>query len=137
MAECYLYRSGFAFLPASQSDMDILYQFKENEPFKVKVTKARNYENHKRFFALLKLGFENQESFTAPEWFRTFITMKAGYVESCQGPDGNWMFRPKSIAFDKLDELEFRELYRAVSQQILDYCKISQKQLEDNLNLFT
>jgi hypothetical protein len=131
-----LYKSGFALFPAFSSDSDSMSKMKEGEVWECEVKKARNYENHKRFFALLKLGFESQTSFTAFDWWRMFIEMKAGFVESCQGPDGAWMFRPKSIAFDKMDEMEFRDLYRAVSQQIIEVCHITQKQIEDNLKLF-
>jgi hypothetical protein len=136
MARVYLYRSGFCFLPAYSSDTDILSQFREGEVIAVEVKKARNYNNHKRFFALLKLGFEAQNNFTSPDWFREFILIKSGNFESCQTPDG-FMYRAKSISFANMDEVEFRELYRTVSQTIIDYCKVSQKDIENNLNLFT
>jgi hypothetical protein len=135
MAKVYLYRSGFAFFPAYSSDTDILSQFKEGEIFSCEVKKARNPGNHRRFFALLNLGFEAQSNFTSLDWFREFILIKSGNFESCQTPDG-FMYRAKSISFAAMDEIAFRELYRTVSQTIIEYCKVTQKQLEDNLQLF-
>ena len=132
----YIYKSGFAFFPAYASDSDATAKIKEGEIWEVEFKKSRNSKNHKRFFALLKMGFEAQDSFNSPEWWREFIIRKAGYYDSVQDPDGVWMFKAKSIAFERMDELEFRELYKAVSQVIIDTCKITEKQIEDNLNLF-
>ena len=132
----HLVRTGFVFMPADNRDNEILCQFAEGEVVEVEIRKARNYKNHKRFFSLLKLGFENQDKNDSMDWFREFILIKSGNFESCETPDG-FMFRAKSISFSKMDEIEFRELYRSVSQVIIDTCKITEKQLENNLNLFT
>lgn len=136
MPKAYLYRSGFAFFPASNSDTEIMYQFAEGEIFSCEVRKTRNYGNHRRFFALLKLAFENQDMFDNMGWFREWILIKSGNFESCKTPEG-FIYRAKSISFSSLDEIEFRELYRSVSQTIIDTCKITEKQIEDHLNLFT
>jgi hypothetical protein len=136
MPKAYLYRSGFAFFPTSNADTEVMYQFAEGEVFSCEVKKARNYKNHKRFFAMLKLGFENQNDFESEGWFREWVLIKSGNFESCESPTGV-MYRAKSISFASMDEIEFRELYRSVSQVIIDLCGITQKQLEKNLNLFT
>lgn len=132
----YAYKSGFAFFPAYSSDADLMGKFREGEILEFEVKKARNPMFHRKFFALLKLGFEAQNSFTAPEWWREWITMKAGFFESCKAPNGETMYRAKSIRFDKMDDFEFSELYRAVSQQIIEICKITEKDIENNLKLF-
>ena len=131
----YLYKSGFALFPAYPSDSDLMAAMVEGEVWSCEVKKSRNYKNHKRFFALLKLGFEAQNNFTAFDWFREFILIKSGNFESCQTPDG-FMYRAKSISFSAMDEFAFRELYKTVSQTIIDYCKVNQKDIENNLNLF-
>lgn len=136
MPRAYLYRSGFAFFPASNADTEIMYQFADGEIMEVTVKKARNYRNHKRFFAMLKLGFENQDQFDNFGWWREWLLIKSGIFESLNTPDG-FIYRAKSLSFSNMDEVEFRELYKSVSQVILDTCKITEKQLEDNLNLFT
>ena len=136
MPKVYLYRSGFAFFPAYSSDSDLMSKFREGEVIEVDVKKARNYQQHKRFFALLNVGFAAQTSFDSFDWWREFITMKSGNFESCQSPNGEWMYRAKSIRFDKMDNIEFEKLYKDVSQTIIDVCHITEKQLNDNLNLF-
>ena len=136
MPKAFIYRSGFAFFPASNADTEIMYQFAEGEIMEVTVKKARNYRNHKRFFAMLKLGYENQDMFDNFGWFREWIMIKSGIFESRNTPDG-FIYRAKSISFSNMDELEFRELYKDVSQVIIDLCGIDEKTLENNLNLFT
>jgi hypothetical protein len=136
MPKAYLYRSGFAFFPTSNADTEVMYQFAEGEVFSCEVKKERNYLNHKRFFALLNLGFENQDKFTSLGWFREYVLIASGNFESCESPTGV-MYRAKSISFASMDEITFRELYKSVSQVIIDLCGISQEQLEKNLNLFT
>ena len=130
-----LYKSGFCLLPAFASDSDLMGKMKEGEVWECEVKKARNYQNHKRFFALIKLGFEAQNTFNSMDWFREYILIKAGQFDSCL-VEGEYIYRAKSISFAAMDELEFRELYKAVSQAIIDYCKITDQQIETNLNLF-
>ena len=135
MPRAYLYRSGFAFFPASNADTEIMYQFAEGEVVELDVKKVRNYRNHRRFFALLKLGFESQDKFNSFGWWREWVLIKSGNFESCETPTGI-MYRAKSISFANLDEIEFRELYKTVSQVIIEVCKITEKDIENNLNLF-
>ena len=136
MPKVFLYRSGFSFFPASNADTDIMYQFAEGEIIGCEVKKARNYKNHRRFFSLLNLAFENQDKFNNMGWFREYLLIASGNFESCETPTGI-MYRARSISFSNMDEIAFRELYRSVSQVIIDLCGIDQKTLENNLNLFT
>lgn len=135
--KAYLYRSGFAMFPAYPSDSELLMKYREGDIVEVEIKKARNPKNHRRFFALLKLGFENQEQFTSPGWFREYVLIKAGHFDYCKAPDGSTMVRAKSISFAGMDELEFQEMYRDVSQVICEMCRVTPKVLEENLNLFT
>ena len=132
----YVYRSGFAYFPAYTSDSEAMLKYKEGEIIEIEHKKARNYQNHKRMFALLKLGFENQDRYDSPDWFREVILIKAGHFESAQDFEGRWMYRAKSISYAAADEIEFCEVYKKVSQAIIDYCGITEKQLNDNLKLF-
>ena len=111
-------------------------KYKEGEIIEIDHKKARNHAFHRQFFALLKVGFELQTSFIAPEWWREWITIKAGYFESCQSPTGEWMIRAKSISFEKMDNLEFEKLYKDVSNAIIEVCHITAEQLEENWKLF-
>lgn len=108
----------------------------EGEVWECEIRKARNYKNHKRYFALLKLGFDNQDSFSSFDWWREYILIKAGIFDSCKTPDGSFLYMAKSIAFNNMDDYEFNEVYRKTSQAIIDICKITEEDINNNIRLF-
>ncbi len=68
---------------------------------------------------LIKKGFENTKTrINDINFYRYYIQMKAGYYESIETPKGI-MILPVSISFDKMEEIEFGELYKAVFSQIV------------------
>lgn len=73
----------------------------------------RSPQLHRFFFALLGELFERQEFFASSDDLRAWLTVGAGYVHWVQGPNGP-IAMPQSIAFDKLDEDEFRGVIDAV-----------------------
>lgn len=78
---------------------------------KCSVRKPRDYTNHKRYFALLNLTFENQERYTSFEHFRKAVQIAAGHVDELITLDGEIVMLPKSIAYDALDEMEFCKVF--------------------------
>jgi len=79
--------------------------------FGIEYTKRRNYENHKRFMAFIKTTFDMQEFYEDREIYRKWLTMKAGYFDTVATPKGETLFLPQSISFEKMDEVEFKELF--------------------------
>lgn len=93
------------------------------------ITKIRNPRFHRKFFAMLNVAFKNYEwpkvetnygrvtvSF---DLFRDFVICKAGHYEAALTPLGEVRVRPKSIAWDQMDEDEFQKLYSDVLDHIL------------------
>jgi hypothetical protein len=74
---------------------------------------------HRFFFAFLRELFSRQEAFQDEDEMRAWLTVGAGYVRFVQGRDA-LIALPQSIAFDKLDEDEFRELIHKVKQFLWD-----------------
>lgn len=74
--------------------------------------KNRNYENHKRFFKFIQIAFEMQSHFDNVEHFRKWLIMKSGYYETIVAPNGNTIFLPQSVAFEKIEEEEFKILFK-------------------------
>ena len=106
--------------PISRTDADRLQSCKLvlGQVYEVEIKKKRNYEFHKKFFALLNLCFENQEKIKDFDSFRSYITMKAGYYTRIDTDKGAF-YLPKSISFGSMDEVEFNALYDAVLSQVL------------------
>lgn len=71
---------------------------------------------HRRHFSMLGLIFDNQEQFAHQNDFRNWIEVGAGHCLFVPGPDGRMVALPKSIAYDRLDDVEFAEHHsKAVS----------------------
>ncbi len=79
----------------------------------------RAARTHGFFFAFLRELFDRQETFDDVDELRAWLTVGAGYVRYVPGRDG-LIALPQSIAFDKLDEDEFRELIHRVKQFLWD-----------------
>ena len=84
--------------------------------------KAVNPKFRRKFFALLKVAFDmadfqvNGEPGNM-EQFRGYVTVGAGYCEYYKHGDG-FIAVPKSIAWAKMDDLVFANLYRDAMQFI-------------------
>lgn len=102
----------------------------------VRATKDRNPKFHRKFFALLNLGFDNQDNFKEFEIYRYIQIMKAGYVQYATGKDGKTYPLPKSISFDKMKEDEFEKLFKAVLAVISKEIGITGDQAEAELAAF-
>ena len=74
----------------------------------------RSPGEHRGFFRLVRALFERQEQFEDEARLRAWLTVGAGYCDMLPGPNGRMVAMPQSIAFDKLDEVEFVELKRQV-----------------------
>ena len=98
----------------------------------VTVTLPRNYEFHKKFFALLMLGFENQDSYDNFDDYRALITCRAGYYKEIK-TDKGVVYMPKSISFAKMDEFAFEELYNKVINLLIKDLKISAEDINNEI----
>ena len=76
--------------------------------------------NHKRFFAFINMSFDMQDEFDSPEIWRKYITMKAGFFDEIVTKKGI-QYWPQSIAWERLDEIEFKELFAKVVNAFIKY----------------
>lgn len=79
----------------------------------VKATQSRNYQFHKKAFALLAIGYENQDKYDTEEVYRKVLTIRAGYFDEVPGKDGQTYYFPKSLSFDKMSAEVFEKWYTA------------------------
>lgn len=136
---CVVTENGLA--PKYDSDREEFSRLKRNTDVLVEVGQKRNYEFHKKFFALLKLTYDN-----FPEWMednlnvhsvedlRTRLKIDLGLYEVSHY--GNLsVIIPKSIAFDKMDETEFEKFYKMSVNHILkNYLKgVTNEQIEEEI----
>ena len=117
---------------AYNSDLENLKKLKEGVIYEVNIKKPRNLMFHRKFFALINLVFENQETFDNSEDLRYYLIMKAGFYKKVKTPTGE-MFIPKSLKFDKMDNVEFEEVYNGVIKVIEKELLITKQDILENI----
>ena len=109
--DIFLTRTLAGLVPADEAAKQAVRRWKMGETLKCSVRKPRCYTNHKKYFALLSLTFENQDKYTSFEHFRKAVQIAAGHVDELITLDGEITLMPKSIAYDALDEMEFSKVF--------------------------
>src|SRR3954462_9919914 len=109
--DIYLIRTLNGLASADEEAKQAIKRWKIGETLKCKVSKPRCYRNHKHYFALLNITFENQEKYTSFEHFRKAVQIAAGHVDELITLEGEVVLIPKSIAYDSLDEMEFGKVF--------------------------
>jgi hypothetical protein len=116
----------------------------------VSVKRIRNYEFHKKFFALVNYAYEFWEPAPLPDspehrWrkkvtpeknmdrFRKDLTILAGWYDAHYRVNGEVRIEAKSISFAAMDEDEFEKLYSATIDVILKHVctQMTEERLRD------
>lgn len=125
--DIFLIKMNGALYPASENDQELLKKIKAGEPVRVKLTRVRNYEFHKKYFALLNFAYdywepENDCAEKNFERFRKDCIILAGFHDAHVRLDGSTRIEPKSISFASMSsEDEFEELYTKTIDVIVKY----------------
>lgn len=127
--DVHLVRTQVGFVPATPHDHETLTRVRLGATVRADIVQPRNVQFHRKFFAMLKVGFDaweppEQEHKGLPvqknfERFRKDCIIAAGYYEPVANLRGEVRAEPKSIAFAKMDETEFEQLYSAVADVLL------------------
>lgn len=94
---------------------------------------ARNPLHHRKAFALLKTGFDNQEKYKSLEIYRKVMTILAGYYDEVPSKRGV-EYIPHSISFENMSQQKFNEWYEATMQCVADDLGVTKQELETQLN---
>ena len=108
------------FVVASDEDYDKKRKLKIGKVYSVDIKQHRNYELHKKYFALINCAWEylsegKQSHFGNVDNFRKTIEVIAGYFDEWYSPKLKQPVHiPKSISYASMDNLEFEQLYSNV-----------------------
>ena len=112
---------------AADSDYELKKTLKRGSVVECTVKEYRNYRFHKLYFAMINLSWEylteQQREFfhDSVNAFRKTVEVAAGHYEPVYSVSRQmWLEVPKSIAFDKLDEAGFHDLYERVKTVIFE-----------------
>jgi hypothetical protein len=120
--------------PAYDSDYEIYSKIPLNEVFEIEYRKPRNYNFHKKYFALMKLAFENQTDYRNLNDLRRDISIVAGYYDEVVNKVTGEVYKmPKSISFAQMDEIEFSELYERTKDVICKWLGVTDESIEQEI----
>jgi hypothetical protein len=113
-----------AFTPVTDDDWNIFNKLSPDEEFYFDIKKVRNPLLHRKFFALIKIGFNNfpeqYESITPNiEVFRSQMLVMAGHCRVYYDWSGVEHIEAKSINFETVDDIEFAQIYSDVLNKML------------------
>ncbi len=127
-------------VPAEGITADIVESLNVGDVIRGDYRKARNYRFHQKYFKLLDIAydlFEPQATLTKKGWiqpgkdreeFRKWCIVQAGFYNILGYPDGGVRLRAKSIAFARMDQIDFERLYSATIDMLLQSPYIFDKQ---------
>lgn len=104
-------------IPIGDESYDEKRKLKIGQVYRADVRVPRNYQFHKKAFALRDAAWElmneqQQAAWRSKEGFRAYLTVAAGYYDVFWNPRQNEFTEyPKSWSFDNMDEAEFSGLY--------------------------
>jgi hypothetical protein len=122
--------------PMYDSDLELYKKIPFDVSLEFEVKVPRNLPLLKKYFAMLKLAFENQEEFKSFEVFREAVQIGAGFFDRVQRLHGEEIIVSKSISFAKMSQEEFGRLYVAVLDTIIDYFKFPRNGFEEEIAKF-
>jgi len=109
-----------------------MIKMEPGELVEVSMTFSRNPDFHRKFFALLNLGFEawdpgrKHKTYRGEpvrkdfDRFREDVTILAGHYEQTFHLDGTMTLQAKSISFASMDDVEFERVYSSVADVLLE-----------------
>lgn len=108
-------------------DYDKKKMLKVGTVYEATVKELRNVAFHRKYFCLINLAWEyldeHQRAFFKEDVnaFRKTVEVAAGHYEPVYSvARQTWLEVPKSIAFDKLSESDFEQLYEKVKTVIFN-----------------
>ena len=121
-------------IPLYDKDYEEKKKLVIGKDYQAEIKLARNILFHRKYFGMLDAAWsllrENQRVFFGgatygetfgKEAFRRSVQISAGFFEPIWDVKGRcWQKSVKSIAFDKMDEGEFENLYKAVYDTVMD-----------------
>ena len=126
-------------IPLYADDLEEKKKLKMGEVYSCEIKLARNYEFHKKFYALCKMGFGNsKEKFIkAPnlDIYRKYAIIRSGFVDLIQTQGGIIPFA-QSIAFENMDEAKFEEVYYGVLDFVIADIVATKEDIEKELGDF-
>jgi hypothetical protein len=112
----YLKVTSSGLIPIYDSDFEEKKKLKIGSTVLADVKQPRNYEHHKKFFALMRLVMDNMPEeltsrYPTTDNLLTEIKFQTGHYDTHYTLSGRETYVPRSISFESMTQDEFNEFY--------------------------
>lgn len=129
---------------ATDADYELKRKLKLGKVYQFETKLLRNYDFHRKYFALINCAFEYQNEktqlhFKTVDNFRKYVEVSAGHCDIFYSPSlKDWTEVPKSISFSTMDNDEFSELYERVKDVLFKIFlkNVTEEEFMSNLSNF-
>jgi len=134
---------GFKMLPNGLLEPDDeakkkLKKIANNDSFLMEYKPKRNYQFHKKMFAMLKVVYQNQDKYSNMEDLRTELKLKCGWYSEHITQKQGIIYIPKSMDFSTMDAIEFEDIYQKfIDVALRDFVSVSNEQLQMEIVRFS
>jgi hypothetical protein len=123
--------------PAFDEDKENFNKLPKDGYFEIKYTKKRNVRFHRKFFALLKIAYENQSDYRLMEDLRRDLIITSGHYEEVVNVITGEVYKiAKSISFSNMEETEFNLIYNDVKEVIIKWLGIDNETLNTEVEQY-
>jgi hypothetical protein len=105
-------------IPLYPSDISEKQKLKLGTDYEVEIKLPRNYQFHKKLFALFNVGCQNSKMDLPFEVYRKIMTVRAGFFTAYSTDKGVY-YEPDSLSFASKNEAEIEEVYSRVLDVII------------------
>lgn len=122
---------------AYDSDYESFKKIPLNEIIEIEYKKQRNIKFHRKLFSLLNLAYSNQNIFDNLEDMRYCLMLECNLSEIKVNKLTGEIFKvPKSLQFNKMDEIEFNEVYNTIKQYICEWLGVTNEQINEEIEQY-
>jgi len=141
MPKFHLAKQGNKFIPADTESQITANKIGQGEVVRCKSISYRNYEFHKKFFALIRLAFQNlpeslDNHFPTEDDLRKELIKAAGFYTTHKDFNGNTVKEAESISFEKMSQERFEKVYDRVLDLVCRMICVPQTEVMNQLQNF-
>lgn len=124
---------GNIFKLAYDSDIEEAKKIKIGDVYVYEFKKPRNYQFHKKLFALFNLVYQNQDKYNNIDDLRRDLIVCSGYYTKRVDMFGLEVYEPLSLSFASMDEHVFEDLYNSIVDTICREFNFGKQDIIDNV----
>jgi len=119
-----MYWDGKSFWPDDVTSIDRASKIAIGSHVKASISQPRSLSHHRLYWGLLDLVINAQpdpRQFLDAESLNETIKIALGYMEEKKDFEGNIYFVPKSISFNDMDQIQFKEFFNRAVDLIIEH----------------